>query len=420
MIDKIPENITFSYELVKKIGEGANGETWLIRDRVKKTQAILKFLKFLSAEDLKTVELFQREAELLKSIHLEGVPAFYEYDTDEAGNGYLIEEFISAPSIQDMLDEGVIFDESETLAVAIKIAEIIVRLQHDYSPPIIHRDIKPSNMMYQRESGRVWLIDFGSVAHPQKRTGGSTIAGTFGYMPPEQVFGNIALQSDYYALGATMLHMLTGVFPGEMASNMYQIRIKTILADKAPETSEQMIGLLQSMLSAEIEKRPQTADELLNRLQKVQQAQKPQHILDRLKSFAEDFKTSISQALRRYNSRLKTETAEYSGFPVQPSPFWHHAEGKLQCCKDLREEFQRITQTTPQRPMRYSVYYTFEAKGRTWTGHTAINTKDELKKFRIPGKSDALDVLYDPLFPRNNILCVTGENQTKSSKEPER
>ena len=62
MIDKIPENITFSYELVKKIGEGANGETWLLRDRVKKTQAILKFLKFLSAEDLKTVELFQREA----------------------------------------------------------------------------------------------------------------------------------------------------------------------------------------------------------------------------------------------------------------------------------------------------------------------------------------------------------------------
>ena len=53
MINNLPEEIAFSYELVKKIGEGANGETWLLRDRMKKTQAVLKFLKFLSAEDLK-------------------------------------------------------------------------------------------------------------------------------------------------------------------------------------------------------------------------------------------------------------------------------------------------------------------------------------------------------------------------------
>ena len=413
MINEIPEDIAFAYELVKKIGEGANGETWLIRDRVKKTQAVLKFLKFLSAEDLKTVELFQREAELLKSIHVEGVPAFYAYHTDKTGNGYLIQEFISAPSIQNLLDDGVVFDESETLIVAAKVAEIIVRLQSDYRPPIIHRDIKPSNILYDRESGRVWLIDFGSVAHPQKRSGGSTIAGTFGYMPPEQVFGNIAIQSDYYALGATMLHMLTGVFPGEMSSNMYQLRIKTILAEKAPQTSEQMTHLLRALLSAEIEKRPKTADELLKILKELQMPNKGRGLSKRLKSIWDSINQVIDNALHRYNHRLRTaeNTSLIGSIHLKPSPFWHHAEGtihsstKIEIKPDKKKAEEEIE-------IKYALNYTFEARGKTWAGYMTFPAH-RVKDYKFPLKCS---VLYDPLFPFDNVICTIGEDAPKPLK----
>ena len=94
MLSKLPDSIAFEYELGKKIGEGANGETWLVNHKVKRIPAVLKLLRSLGDTDFKTEELFQREAELLKSVHVQGVPAFYDYTTDDQGNGYLIQEYI--------------------------------------------------------------------------------------------------------------------------------------------------------------------------------------------------------------------------------------------------------------------------------------------------------------------------------------
>ena len=104
-------------------------------------------------------------------------------------------------------------------------------------------------ILYDDYNHKVYLIDFGSVTHPQKKTGGSTIAGTFGYMPPEQMVNDVVIQSDYYAIGATLLHMITGVFPGNMSSEMFQIDFVPIIKEKAPETTDSTIHILQKLLS---------------------------------------------------------------------------------------------------------------------------------------------------------------------------
>ena len=83
------------------------------------------------------------------------------------------------------------------------IAQVLRILQslHEHQPPVIHRDIKPSNLMLTPvDNGKykVTLLDFGAVANPQIQTGGSTVAGTFGYMPPEQLMGQAQPGSDIY------------------------------------------------------------------------------------------------------------------------------------------------------------------------------------------------------------------------------
>jgi serine/threonine protein kinase len=69
------------------------------------------------------------------------------------------------------------------------------------------------------------LVDFGAVRDlTRELTHGSTLVGTFGYMPPEQLGGTVDATSDIYALGATLLHGLTGVPPSDLLVDGMELR----------------------------------------------------------------------------------------------------------------------------------------------------------------------------------------------------
>jgi serine/threonine protein kinase len=97
-------------------------------------------------------------------------------------------------------------------------------------PPILHRDIKPANIIL-RSSGFPALVDFGSVRHVHlgPDESGSTVAGTYGYMPYEQYMGQASPASDLYALGATMLHLLSGRAPREFMNDEGRIQVPASL-----------------------------------------------------------------------------------------------------------------------------------------------------------------------------------------------
>ncbi len=87
---------------------------------------------------------------------------------------------------------------------------------HQLNPPVLHRDIKPSNLILG-EDEQVYLVDFGAVQDSAVKEGGTfTVVGTYGYTAIEQFGGRAVTASDLYALGATLIHLLTGIAPADL------------------------------------------------------------------------------------------------------------------------------------------------------------------------------------------------------------
>ena len=99
-------------------------------------------------------------------------------------------------------------------------------------PPVLHRDIKPSNLIWRedvetRNFASVHLVDFGAVADPTTVEGATfTVVGTAGYAPLEQFYGKTVPASDLYALGATLIHLLTGTSPADLPQSKLRIQFR--------------------------------------------------------------------------------------------------------------------------------------------------------------------------------------------------
>lgn len=151
---------------------------------------------------------FERESKFLGVLHHPRLPKFMA--AFQVGEGvhtrlYLAQELIEGESLEDRLAAHY-FDEAEVIAIAKQVLEVLVYLQ-SCSPLVIHRDIKPGNLI-RRHDGEVVLVDFGA-ARDQSSTMGTTQVGTFGYMPVEQLAGVVDKTTDTYALGMTLIRLLT-------------------------------------------------------------------------------------------------------------------------------------------------------------------------------------------------------------------
>ena len=82
----------------------------------------------------------------------------------------------------------------------------------------MHRDVKPENIILEggKPGGKIFLVDFGGIQRGDQDVADSevtetgTLVGTYGYMAPEQLRGSAQPASDLFALGGTLLYLLTG------------------------------------------------------------------------------------------------------------------------------------------------------------------------------------------------------------------
>jgi|HigsolmetaAR201D_1030396.scaffolds.fasta_scaffold06955_4 serine/threonine protein kinase len=159
--------------------------------------------------------LFFQEAELLSQLSHPNLPVVADvFEQAHTRRPTLVMEFVPGQELEHRLREAnAPLLEQQVLAFGIQIARVLHYL-HTRNPPIIYRDLKPSNIMVTPE-GVLKLIDFGVARTYKARKAKDTIAmGSAGYAPPEQYGkGQTDARSDVYALGATLLHLLTNMPP---------------------------------------------------------------------------------------------------------------------------------------------------------------------------------------------------------------
>lgn len=247
------------YEVGEKLGEGRFATTWAVTDRETGQRCVLKrtsvrglleaHVDSLSGKTTweKAHELFEREAEVLAQLDHPGIPRYVDSFID-GSDLCLVQERIEGTPLADLMRTRR-FDEKQVRELAVEIADILAYL-HSMSPPVVHRDLKPSNIIV-RADGTVALVDFGAALDSLRPDGGSTIVGTFGYMPLEQYEGRATPASDVYALGMTLIELLTRKKPTELERKALTLDFRPYLNVKGG-----FADLLESMVQMDPALRP--------------------------------------------------------------------------------------------------------------------------------------------------------------------
>lgn len=247
------------YVLTEIIGRGGSGTTYRAERLSDGIEVAIKEYPLRLIDDTKALELCEREAAVLRQLDHPSVPKCF--DAFHAGTGrsaayYLVQSLIEGRTLaQEMVELR--YDEEAVLLVVAEIARVLSYL-HSLSPPIIHRDLKPNNVM-RRPDGTLVLIDFGSVRDAVKdpALGGSTVAGTFGYMAPEQFSGIAVPATDLYALGALTVALLTRASPETFFDGRHRLNWRPYVTAR-PST----LALLERLLEPNYQIRLSSADKV--------------------------------------------------------------------------------------------------------------------------------------------------------------
>jgi eukaryotic-like serine/threonine-protein kinase len=215
------------FAVERRLGAGGMATVFLARDLALNRRVALKIVTGDVPADLRA--RLRREAEAGARLQHPAIATFYE--AGEASTAtFIAMEYVEGETIRDRLARGGLPLD----AVAAIGSVLLEALHHAHLAGLLHRDIKPENVMLTSE-GLPKLLDFGlaqavdheAVTGTNLTAGG--IAGTIGYMSPEQLAGEpLDGRSDLFAMGALLYEMAAGrpAFPGATAAE----RITAILA----------------------------------------------------------------------------------------------------------------------------------------------------------------------------------------------
>lgn len=256
--------VTGKYTIIGLFGQGAMGVTFEA-ERSDGEVVALKAMSLRNMKGWKELDLFEREARVLKSLNHPGIPAYIDYfqvDTKDDRIFYIAQRAAKGKSLEDLITGGWRVSEEKVKDIAIEVLSVLQYLG-DLRPPVIHRDIKPENIILDKETGDVKVVDFGAVQDVASSTLiGSTVVGTYGYMAPEQFQNRATLQTDLYGLGGTMLYMLSGRPP----SYFPQRRLKVVFRDLVTMSPE-LANVIDRLLEPAPEDRFQSAGQVIQALQ---------------------------------------------------------------------------------------------------------------------------------------------------------
>jgi serine/threonine protein kinase/Tol biopolymer transport system component len=208
-----------TYRILGPLDAGGMGEVYRALDMRLHREVAIKVLPAALSDDPDRVARLEREARLLAALNHPYIATIHGLEIT-GGRHAIVMEMVDGPTLADRLSSGPL-----PLDLALELArQIAEALEAAHEKGIIHRDLKPANIKLT-SAGTVKVLDFGlaktavsdedevpvtpAIAAAGSREG--NVAGTPGYMSPEQLSGQrVDARSDVWAFGCVLYEMLTG------------------------------------------------------------------------------------------------------------------------------------------------------------------------------------------------------------------
>ena len=208
---RLPDFPPHPYQVLRTLGQNqaAGRITYLASHLDTTTLVVIKKLPLPGGYLRQAVGMpGHREIQILKGLQHPGIPQYLDSFLF-GGALYLVQEYKDAPNLTERFS----FHPEEIKTIVVRLLSILVYLQR-HIPPVVHGDIKPENILLrtnQQGDLDLFLVDFGlartSADIPSPDSAGM---GTFGFIPPEQMRRQLTRASDLYAVGATLICLLSG------------------------------------------------------------------------------------------------------------------------------------------------------------------------------------------------------------------
>ena len=259
-----------------ELGRGGMGVTYRATDTTLRCAVALKVVNPVLARDARIRARFLREARAaagLRHPHVASVFFFGERASDR--QLFYAMELVEGETLQARVRRCGGLLAEQVLEIGVQIADALAAAE---AGGLTHRDLKPANLMLVNgDAVNVKIIDFGLAkaaagehAEGAALTQTQEFVGTPAFASPEHfnVWQEVDVRSDFYALGATLWYALTGhaPFAGRTAGeiNMQQLGNALPLDQlRAAHVPRPLAELLRTLLSAKPAGRPQTAGALL-------------------------------------------------------------------------------------------------------------------------------------------------------------
>lgn len=256
-----------TYRVEHLLGGGGMGEVYLARHAGLGTQHAIKVIRSTMAQDPQVMDLFYREAKVLRGVRHEAVVSYDGFVRDDQGRDYLVMEYVEGPSLAERLRRGPLAP-GEVLTLRDRLA---AGLAEAHRKGAVHRDISPDNVILPGDRiEAAKLIDFGicKLTDPTQETIiGSSFAGKYRYASPEQLglFGGaVDARSDIYSLGLVLAAAAQG-HPLEMGETVEAaLRSRQGVPDLSGVPAS-LRGWIAAMLQPDPGRRPSSLAELLRR-----------------------------------------------------------------------------------------------------------------------------------------------------------
>ena len=264
------------YEIQRRLGKGGMGSLYLARDPGLDRLVAIKLLKEDFLEEQEFRERFTREARALARLRHPNIVVVYDYGEHE-GRPFILMEYIDGETLSQRLARTPPLKLALGLAI---VEDLCAGLGSAHGAGIVHRDIKPDNIMMDRQ-GVLKLLDFGIArnAHAEsthQMTQPGMIMGTYSYMSPEQLLGQMVDQrSDIFAVGAVLYQVIAReqAFPGAFGEvcNRVLTTGPTPLEERVPGVDSMLVQIVTRALERDPRDRYQDVNDMRQDLLRTRQ-----------------------------------------------------------------------------------------------------------------------------------------------------